>query len=59
MRIPIDVLPPIESLLGSFRRMDCFVCCWCVFTDCSVEQRAEMTAASSDGINNIKVISCL
>ena len=59
MRIPIDVLPPIESLLGSFRRMDCFVCCWCVFTDCSVEHRAEMTAASSDGISNIKVISCL
>jgi len=59
MRIPIDLLPPIQSLPGSFRKMDCFVCCWCLFTDCSVEQRAEMTAASSDGIITIKVISCL
>jgi len=59
MRIPIDLLPPIETLPGSFRMMDCFVCCWCVFTDCSVEQRAEMTAASSDGVINIKIINGL
>jgi hypothetical protein len=50
MRIPNDLLPPIESLPGSFRSMDCFTCVWCVFTDCSVEQRAEMTAATKDGL---------
>jgi hypothetical protein len=59
MRIPIDLLPPIKSLPGSFRMMDCFVCCWCVFTDCSVEQRSEITAAASEGVINIKVISAL
>ena len=59
MRIPIDLLPPINSLPGSFRRMDCFVCCWCVFTDCSVEQRAEITAAASDGVLAFKLSSAL
>ena len=59
MRIPIDVLPPIKTLLGSFRRMDCFVCCWCVFTDCSVEQRAEITAAASDGVLAFKLSNAL
>jgi hypothetical protein len=59
MRISIDLLPPIKSLPGSFRMNDCFVCCWCIFTDCSVEQRAEITASARDGVLNIKVISAL
>lgn len=59
MRIPIDLLPPIKSLPGSFRKKDCFVCTWCIFTDCSVEQRAEMTAASSTGVNTKKILNAL
>jgi hypothetical protein len=59
MRIPIDLLPPIKSLPGRFRKMDCFVCCWCVFTDCSVEQRAEITAAASDGVLAFKLSNAL
>lgn len=56
MRIPIDLLPPIESQPGSFREMDCFACVWCEFTDCSVEQRAEMTASSVLIINYMNYI---
>ena len=59
MRIPIDLLPPIKSLPGSFRSSDCFVCSWCVFTDCSVEQRAEMTAVARNGICNDRIYSAL
>jgi hypothetical protein len=59
MRIPIDLLPPIKSLPGSFRMKDCFVCCWCVFTDCSVEQRAEITSAARIGLCRYKVKSAL
>lgn len=59
MRIPIDLLPPIESLPGSFRTMDCFTCVWCIFTDCSVEQRAEMIAATKNGVNDHKIVRLL
>lgn len=59
MRIPIDLLPPIKSLPGSFRTRDCFVCAWCVFSDYSVEQRAEMTATSRDGTCTDRVIIAL
>ena len=59
MRISIDLLPPINSLPGRFRKNDCFVCCWCVFTDCSVEQRAEITAAARNGLYMHKVQSAL
>ena len=59
MRISIDLLPPIESLPGSFRKNDCFVCCWCVFTDCSVEQRAEITAVARNGVCMYKVQGAL
>lgn len=59
MRIPIDLLPPIKSLPGSFRPNDCFVCSWCIFTDCSVEQRAEMTAVARDGIFINRIIIAL
>jgi len=59
MRISLWDLPPIHTLTGSLRTMDCFACVWCIFTDCTVEQRSLMTAAFKTGVGDKKIIRVL
>ena len=59
MRVSLWDLPPIHTLTGSLRTMDCFACVWCIFTDCTVEQRSLMTAAFKTGVGDQKIIRVL